>query len=119
MINSSSSNYFLIFTAPTSIWTGCKWFPGDGIGGFEKRIGTFPNPGVCVQKCKGYKLNGIIANAVTVDSKTGKSCYCEFKSTGRNSNRDWKSCMIAPKGKILDILCGQNSITAELYSATE
>ena len=87
-------------TATNDIWKGCEWKPGDGIGGFEKKIGTFANPAICVQKCKGYKYNGAVANAVTVDSKTGKSCFCEFKSTGRNGNRNWKSCLIAPKGKI-------------------
>ena len=75
---------------------GCNWKHGDGIGGFEKKIGMVAGPLQCLNRCKRYTYRGKKSNGATVDSRTGKKCYCEFTMTGRNSNHQWKSCLFGP-----------------------
>ena len=71
-----------------------QWKVGDGIGGSEERIGSFANKEICYQKCLNRRKNGKLANGVTVDSKTQKSCFCEYGMKGRNRNGGWVSTFI-------------------------
>ena len=45
-------------------------------------------------KCLTKMRNGKLANGVTVDAATGKSCYCEYGQTGRNGSGSWKNTFI-------------------------
>ena len=45
-------------------------------------------------KCLTKRRNGKLANGVTVDAATGKSCYCEYGQTGRNGSGSWKNTFI-------------------------
>ncbi|XP_065051247.1 uncharacterized protein LOC135680930 isoform X2 [Rhopilema esculentum] len=71
-----------------------QWTRGDGSGGSEEKIGVFANKEECYAKCSGRKKNGKLANGVTVDTKTGKNCYCEYGMKGRNSAQHWTSTFI-------------------------
>ena len=54
----------------------------------------FANKEECYAKCSGRKKNGKLANGVTVDTKTGKNCYCEYGMKGRNKAQQWTSTFI-------------------------
>eukprot|EP00795_Rhopilema_esculentum_P012586 gene12586-3287_t len=75
-----------------------QWTRGDGSGGSEEKIGVFANKEECYAKCSGRKKNGKLANGVTVDTKTGKNCYCEYGMKGRNSAQHWTSTFIKRTG---------------------
>ena len=78
----------------TFIVLPAQWKRGDGTGGPEVRIGVFANKEICYAKCSVRKRNGKLANGATVDSRTKKTCYCEFGMKGRNNNRNWITTFI-------------------------
>ena len=71
-----------------------QWTRGDGSGGSEEKIGVFANKEVCYAKCSTRKRNGQLANGATVDSKTKKTCFCEYGMKGRNNNGNWINTFI-------------------------
>ena len=71
-----------------------QWRRGDGTGGPEVRIGVFANKEVYYAKCSVRRKNGKLINGATVDSRTKKTCYCEFGMRGRNKNRNWITTFI-------------------------
>lgn len=71
-----------------------QWARGDGTGGSEEKIGIFANKEECYAKCSVRRKGGKLANGVTVDSKTGKTCYCEYGMKGRTSAQVWTSTFI-------------------------
>lgn len=73
-----------------------EWSVGDGIGGSEENIGQVTNTAECLTKCYSRKRNGKLANGVTVDAKTGKSCFCEYGQKNRNKALNWRNTLIRP-----------------------
>ena len=71
-----------------------QWNRGDGSGGSEERIGVFANKEICYAKCSVRRRNGKLANGATVDSKTKKTCFCEYGMKGRNNNGNWITTFI-------------------------
>eukprot|EP00493_Phyllostaurus_siculus_P019218 UN19523 len=69
----------------TTFINRASWKVGDGVGGTEVKIGTFKSKVHCYAMCRSRTKNGVLANGATVDSATGKICYCEFGMKSRNS----------------------------------
>ena len=76
-----------------------RWLFGDGSGGSEERIGVFANKEICYAKCSVRKKNGKLANGVTVDSRTEKTCFCEYGQKRRRGSLFFKNTYII-RGKI-------------------
>ena len=76
------------------------WAYGDGSGGPEENIGKVSGPAQCVERCMNRRKNGKVANGVTVDAATQKSCYCEYGQTGRTSSRSWKNTYIPRRNNL-------------------
>ena len=58
------------------------------------KIGTFKSKVHCYAMCRSRTKNGVLANGATVDSATGKTCYCEFGMKSRNSVKKWTTTFI-------------------------
>ena len=71
-----------------------KWARGDGSGGPEEKIGVFASKDVCYAMCSKREKNGLLANGATVDSKTEKTCYCEYGQNGRQTDGHWINTFI-------------------------
>ena len=74
----------------------CEYHTGDGIGGTEMRIGPALSPQECTFICIKHKKNHPSINGATYGRGL---CYCELNMNGRNSNADWKSCMLQSKSE--------------------
>jgi len=68
---------------------------GDGTGGSEKKIGTYPNRMQCLEACYQRKKGGESSiNGATFEKLGGsnqKECYCETGMTSRNGVVKWES----------------------------
>lgn len=83
---------------------GCDFVDGDGTGGGEKFIGTVSNPKECVDKCVQSRVTYPTINGVTVDSGTGRNCYCEFDMKGSNGAKSWKTCKLLGSKCVTDVI---------------
>ena len=66
-------------------------------------MGKLNGPYQCIEKCREKGGSG-----VTIDSKTEKSCYCEFGTTGHTQYVGWKMCIFSTTGILKAIFCMNN-----------
>ena len=72
----------------------CKWEYGDGLSSDE--IGVTGN--VCANTCMELKKTDSSINGVSVYSNGDRGCWCMKKMTKRNTDSEYKSCFLEPKG---------------------
>ena len=74
---------------------GCKFETGHVAGVKEFEIKDAETPKQCAIKCLAKRREEYYRdiNGITVDSATGKNCYCERSATTRQSGRsEYKGC---------------------------
>ena len=74
---------------------GCEFSPGDG-DVKEDNLGVFENEEECISQCVERKKTYPEINGVTVDSASGKKCYCKYSLTKSKLNKEsqWKTCIL-------------------------
>ena len=77
----------------------CTFYPGDGVGGTEFKVGM-QTDSQCVDACLAKKKTDDSINGVTILSNNKPGCWCERSMRGRNYNPDYKSCFIGDTGRI-------------------
>ena len=89
---------FLTVAPSTFDWSGCTWSDGKRLSSQRISVGASDNPKDCYETCKLYrKSDGTAPNGATVDTKSGKSCYCEFDAEAdTDSDVNYGSCIFGP-----------------------
>ena len=74
---------------------GCEFSPGDG-DVKEDNLGVFQSEEECISQCVEKKKTYPEINGVTVDSASGKKCYCKHSLTKSKftTNSKWKTCIL-------------------------